>query len=82
MKSFKPEVMVKGETEWCGNALRFVTQKEAEENARDLMSRWMLVTDTRVVPSEDEPADTWVNGQLGKIGKPETLHTPARRVTL
>jgi len=62
--SFKPEVKVRGEESWHGNALRFETEQEAEANVRDLMSRWTLVTDTRVVPSEDEPNYKWVNGKL------------------
>jgi DNA invertase Pin-like site-specific DNA recombinase len=34
-------VMVSGE--WAGNGLVFATREEAEDNARALMDRWMLV---------------------------------------
>ena len=36
-----------------GNALRFGTEEQAETYAKDLASRWTLVRDTRVVPSDD-----------------------------
>ena len=47
--SYKPEVMVAGETKWCGNALRFATEKEAQDYVFDLAMRWTAVGDTRVV---------------------------------
>jgi hypothetical protein len=40
---------------WCGNALRFKTKPEAETYAKDLASRWTLVTEWRVVESDEEP---------------------------
>ena len=58
--SFKPEVQVNGCDEWVGNALRFATREEAEANARDLMGRWLLVTDTRVTESDDPVNYAWV----------------------
>lgn len=51
--SFKPEVQICGLPKWAGNALRFATREEAEANVSDLMRRWLLVTDTRVVESDD-----------------------------
>jgi hypothetical protein len=33
--------------------LRFATKDEAERYVHDLMMRWTLVTDTRVVESDD-----------------------------
>lgn len=63
-QSFKPEVQVNGRPEWAGNALRFATREEAEANVHDLMMRWMLVTDTRVVESNDPVAHRWVDGKL------------------
>lgn len=53
--SYKVEVMVTNETTWSGNALRFKTHKEAQDYAYDLASRWTAVTDSRVVPCDDEP---------------------------
>jgi len=63
--SWKPEVQVVNEPgQWHGNALRFATKQEAEDNARDLMSRWMLVTDTRAVESTDPINYQWIDGKL------------------
>lgn len=46
---FKYEVQTDATGEWYGNAVTFDTKKEAEDGARDLMSRWLLVLDWRVV---------------------------------
>lgn len=54
--SFKPEVSTDGGRTFHQNALAFATREEAETSARDLMSRWMLVTDWRVVES-DQPVN-------------------------
>ena len=62
--SWKPEVKVSGENNWCSNSLRFATKEEAESNAKDLMRRWMLVTDTRAAESEDPVNYAWVDGKL------------------
>lgn len=64
MKSFKPEVQTAGNGDkWTGNALRFATRSEARENVADLESRWMLVTGTRVVESDDPVNYRWtLNG--------------------
>jgi len=51
--SYAAQVMTSGSTRWDGNALRFATKEEAEAYAFDLMGRWFLVTDTRVVDSSD-----------------------------
>jgi len=53
--------------QWCGNALRFPTKEEAEANVANLFSRWMLVRETRVVESDDEPNYRWINGELQEI---------------
>ena len=62
--SYKPEVQVNGRPEWAGNALRFATEAEALANVANLMSRWLLVTDTRVVESSDPVSHAWVDGEL------------------
>lgn len=69
--SFKPEVQTNGRDEWSGNALRFATREEAEANVLDLMRRWMLVTGTRVVESDDEPNYRWTHEGLVRILPPE-----------
>lgn len=58
-QSFMPQVVADSSGEWAGNALRFATREEAEKNVRDLMDRWLSVTDTRVVESGDEPNYRW-----------------------
>lgn len=69
--SFAPEVIADSSGKWFGNALRFATQKEAEDNVQDLFSRWTMVTDTRVVESNDPVNYAWVNGKLEAVKPPE-----------
>lgn len=47
---FKVEVITDSNDKWAGNGLTFATEKEAEEYAKDLMSRWTLIREWRVVP--------------------------------
>jgi hypothetical protein len=61
-KSYAPEVIADSSGKWVGNALRFATEEEAKLNVADLMMRWFLVRQTRVVPSDDEPNYRWVPG--------------------
>lgn len=65
--SYAPEVIADSSGKWCGNALRFATREEAEANVRDLMMRWMLVRDTRVVESSDPVNYTYIDGNLKSI---------------
>ena len=51
--SWRPEVFADGT--WTPNGLRFATESEAKEWARDLMMRWTHPSDFRAVPSEDDP---------------------------
>jgi hypothetical protein len=51
--SWKAEVMVKGESQWIGNGLRFATKEAAQDYVVNLSWRWTSVRDTRVVESED-----------------------------
>ena len=62
--SFAPEVIADSSGKWCGNALRFETREEAEENVQDLMMRWMLVRETRVVESSDPVNYRYIDRQL------------------
>lgn len=68
-KSFAPEVIADSSGKWSGNALRFASREEAEANVQDLYSRWTMVSQTRVVESEDEPNYQWVDGRLLAIPK-------------
>lgn len=56
--------MVKVGNEWAGNALVFATREEAEDNARELMGRWMLVTDTRADETDAPVNYRWVDRKL------------------
>lgn len=48
-KQYKIEVIADSTGKWAGNAMRYDTHEEAEEAARSLARRWVLVTDWRVV---------------------------------
>lgn len=54
-KSFAVEVIADSSGEWAGNGMRYETREPAEAAARDLMSRWFLVREWRVIESDDEP---------------------------
>lgn len=70
--SWKPEVQVIGEGyTWHRNGLVFATREEAEANAKDLMSRWMLVTDCRAVESDEPVNYQWLDGKLVEVEKGE-----------
>jgi hypothetical protein len=64
MSSWKPEVQTDNTGKWYGNALRFATEKEAIDNARDLSMRWLAVKEFRAAPSEDPVNYHYVDGHL------------------
>lgn len=66
--SFKPSVSTDGGTTFNENNLAFATREEAEASAKDLMSRWMLVTDWRVIESDQPVNYTLVDGVLESVG--------------
>lgn len=68
--SFKPEVQTDGTGQWYGNALRFATREEAEANVADLMGRWLLVHNTRVVEIDDPVNYRWTDAGLQRIEGP------------
>ena len=70
MSSFKAEVIADSSGKWAGNALRFATEEEAAIYVADLARRWTLVTDTRVVESDDPVTDEIVDGVLRKVEPP------------
>jgi hypothetical protein len=65
--SWAPEVIADSSGKFCGNALRFATREEAEQNVRDLMFRWTAVRETRVVESDDPVNYRWVDGHLEEV---------------
>ena len=65
--SWKPEVIADSSGEWCSNALRFATEAEALDNAKDLKRRWMLVIDCRATQSDDPVNYRWVDGKLEEV---------------
>jgi hypothetical protein len=50
--SWKPEVRTGTDPKFYGNNLAFATKEEAEYSAKDLMNRWLLVNEWRVVESD------------------------------
>ena len=64
--SWAPEVIADSTGKFVGNALRFATKKEAEDNVHDLFMRWTLVRETRVVESTDPVNYCYKNGKLEK----------------
>ena len=65
---FKAEVIADSSGKWVGNALVFQTQKEAEDYARDLWSRWTLVSEWRVVKTDEPVSYTFTTGYASRIG--------------
>ena len=49
--SYKVEVLVGND--WSTNAVRFETELEATAAGQELLSRWMVPTDSRPAPSPD-----------------------------
>lgn len=62
-KSWAMEVIADNSGEFCGNACRYATLEEAEEAGRNLMARWMLVREWRVVESADSVNYKFENGR-------------------
>jgi hypothetical protein len=65
VKSYRPMVLVSDE--WVGNALRFPTKEEAQDNADNLKGKWFAVMETRVDPSDEEPNYRWGGPDKGLI---------------
>jgi predicted kinase len=65
-----------GRDDWNTNALVFATEKEAEDYAKDLSSRWTLVEQYEVRKSDDEVNYEFIDEQLNIIDivVPLTLH--------
>ena len=63
--SWKPEVFV--QNKWSQNAVVFATKEEAEQSARELMSRWMMVENCRAVESTDKVNYQIIDGQMKSV---------------
>lgn len=73
--SWAPQVIADNSGHWCGNGLRFATEREAIDNACDLMRRWVMVTATRAMPSADPVNYTWTAAGLSPVqATPEEPH--------
>lgn len=68
--SYKPVVKVAGDGQWNSNALRFATEEEAKESAKDLAHRWMLVTAYSAQPSDDPVNYVREHGKDVRIADP------------
>jgi hypothetical protein len=65
--SYKAAIKVTGETGLSYNALRFATPEEATAYAKNLFSRWMLMTGFEVETSEDAVNYVWGNNGLTAV---------------
>jgi len=63
-KSWAPQVQTDNTGNWYGNALRFGTRQEAEDNARDLAARWFAVSAWRAIETDDPVNYTYIAGHL------------------
>lgn len=64
--SWKPEVITT-DSRWTSNGLRFATEQEALNNARDLAAGWTLVRAFRSAESDDPVNYTYHDGQLRAV---------------
>jgi hypothetical protein len=72
--SWAAEVETNRTGEFYGNAVRFATKEEAEIYVSDLMSRWLAVTNTRVVASPDPVNYKIVDGIVMPIDAEVIVH--------
>jgi hypothetical protein len=70
MNSWKPEVIADRSGKWNGNGLRFASKEEAEFYVADLFQRWTLVTQTRVIESDDPVNYRWNGSRAEPIKEP------------
>lgn len=67
-RSFKVEVQtLDGGDKWVSNAVRFATEAEAEQAAKDLAMRWMMVKEHRAAPSTDPVNYKWEDGKAVSV---------------
>lgn len=66
--NWKPEVQTAGNGDsWSQNSLVFATEAGALASARDLMGRWMLVTDCRAAESDKPVNYKIVDGVMSAV---------------
>jgi hypothetical protein len=80
MISFSPEVQT-GSDNWAGNALRFATEVEAQGNVDHLAGRWLSVTETRVVKTDDPVTHVWEFPGNRAVGS-DFVYVPPQSITL
>ena len=51
---YKVQVLADNSGKWCGDGLTFDLGLEASAYAKDLMSRWMLVTNWRIIDQNEK----------------------------
>jgi len=66
--SWRPEVIADSSGKWTPNGLRFATEQEAVDYARDLSKRWLLVREYRAAPSSDPVNYCYQDGKLVDAG--------------
>lgn len=66
-KSFVVGVKVYGEVPYHRNRMFWSTLEEAEKYASNLMSRWTLVQDWKVYPSDEAPNYRWAEGRAARL---------------
>ena len=64
--SFKPVVRTGSDPKFYSNNLAFSTKEEADYSAKDLMNRWMLVTECAVEES-DQPVNYHIDLVTGAM---------------
>lgn len=65
--SYKAEVIADSSGKWESNGLAFATEAEAADYARNLMGRWMMVREWRVVESAEPVNYAWKDGQAERV---------------
>lgn len=67
MTSYKPEFQTDNTGAWYSNALRFETESEALNNARDLSYRWFAVKEYRATRCDDAINYSYHDGELQAV---------------
>ena len=78
--SFAPEVRTGNDPKFYGSALRFATEMEARGNVDHLAGRWLAVTETRVVETNDPITHAWEFPGNRAVDS-DFVHVPPQRVT-
>lgn len=73
--SWRPEVFV--DRKWSANAVRMATKEEAESSAFNLLMRWTLCEDSRVVESADRVNYRW-DAEKGNVPLPAPAEASGR----